>query len=54
MENIQISADGSMSSDYVDEFEPSLTLNVNQTFRMHAGSKMEVITGQFLYCLPLD
>ena len=41
-DNIQISADGIMSSDYVDEFEPSLTLNVNQTLRMHAGSRIEV------------
>ena len=41
-DNIQISADGIMSSDYVDEFDPSLTLNVNQTLRMHAGSRIEV------------
>ena len=41
-DNIQISADGVMSSDYVDEFETSLTLNVNQTLRMHAGSRIEV------------
>ena len=40
---MQISADGILSSEYVDEFEPSLTLNVNQTMRMHAGSKIEVI-----------
>ena len=41
-DNIQISADGILSSDYVDEFEPSLTLNLNQTLRMHAGSRIEV------------
>ena len=41
-DNIQISADGILSSDYVGEFEPSLTLNLNQTLRMHAGSRIEV------------
>ena len=41
-DNIQIYADGSMSSDYADEFDPSFTLHINQTLRMHAGSKIQV------------
>ena len=41
---VQIFADGSMSSDYVEEFAPSTTLHINETFRMHAGSRVEVST----------
>jgi hypothetical protein len=40
--SLNMSADGVLSSDYINELQPSLTLNVSATVRLHAGSKIQV------------
>lgn len=40
--SLDISADGVLAADYVDEFQPSVHLTVNTTVRLHAGSKIKV------------
>ena len=40
--SLDISADGILAGDYVDEFHPSVYLTVNTTVRLHAGSKIKV------------
>lgn len=40
--NIQIFADGKMSSDFEDEFNPSLSLNLSDALILKAGSTITV------------
>ena len=41
-DTVQIYADGKMSSAYVDEFTPSLVLEITNLLRLHAGATIEV------------
>ena len=41
-DNVQLYADGSITSDFVEEFEPSISIDITDTLRMHAGSKISV------------
>ena len=41
-DNVQLYADGSITSDFVEEFEPSISIDITDTLRMHAGSKILV------------
>lgn len=40
--NVQIFADGKMSSDFEDEFNPSLSLNLSDALILKAGSTITV------------
>ncbi|KAL4226615.1 hypothetical protein ACF0H5_014598 [Mactra antiquata] len=40
-DEVQIYADGKMSSIYVDEYTPSLSLHVSSLLRLHAGASIE-------------
>ena len=40
--SLDISADGVLAAEYVNEFDPSVRLTVDTTVRLHAGSKITV------------
>lgn len=40
--SLDISADGVLAADYVEELNPSVILQVNSTVRLHAGSAIAV------------